>query len=132
MDIKKRQLNDVTVLDLDGRFVLGADRQFGHLVDANIEAGGRKLIVNLAKVKYMDSSGLGELIAGHRAMQQANGHIKLLHLNERLIDLMVNTKLISVFEMFDSESEAIASFPPDINSPRSLGRLDDDGGNQHL
>ena len=132
MQIEERQLNDVTVLDLDGRFVLGADRQFGHLVDANIEAGGRKLIVNLAKVKYMDSSGLGELIAGHRAMQRANGQIKLLHLNDRLIDLMISTKLISVFEMFDSESEAIASFTPDVNQLQSLGRLDDKGGNQRL
>ena len=132
MHIEERQLNDVTVLDLDGRFVLGADRQFGLLVDANIEAGGRKLIVNLAKVKYMDSSGLGELIAGHRAMQRANGHIKLINLNERLIDLMINTKLLSVFETFDSESEAIASFTHDVNQPKSLGRLDDDGGHQHL
>jgi anti-sigma B factor antagonist len=132
MHIEERQMNDVTVLDLDGKFVLGADRQFGQLVDANIEAGGRKLIVNLAKVKYMDSSGLGELIAGHRAMQQANGHIKLIHLNERLIDLMVNTKLISVFEMFDSESAAIASFTPDANPLQSPGRLDDDGGDQPL
>ena len=130
MHIEERQLNDVTILDLDGRFVLGADRQFGLLVDANIEAGGRKLIVNLAKVKYMDSSGLGELIAGHRAMQRANGHIKLINLNERLIDLMINTKLISVFEMFDSESEAIASFSPDANQLQSLGRLDGNGCNQ--
>jgi anti-anti-sigma factor len=132
MEIKERQMNDVTVMDLDGRFVLGADRQFGQLVEANIEAGRRKLIVNLARVKYMDSSGLGELVAGYRAMRQANGHIKLLHLNERLINLLITTKLISVFEMFDSESEAIASFLPDVNPVQSLSRLDDDGGNQHV
>jgi len=132
MNISERKLNDVTVLDLDGKFVLGSDRQFGHLVEANIQAGGRKLIVNLAKVVYMDSSGLGELIAGYRAMQQANGHLKLLHLNDRLIGLLITTKLISVFEMFDSESSAISSFTPDVNQLRSFDRLNDDGGNQHL
>jgi anti-anti-sigma factor len=67
MNISERKMNDVTVLDLDGRFALGSDRQFGHFVEANIQAGGRKLIVNLAKVVYMDSSGLGELVAGYRA-----------------------------------------------------------------
>jgi len=113
MNINERKLDDVTVLDIDGRFVLGADRQFGHLVDDHIEAGGRKLIVNLEKVGYMDSSGLGELIAGHLAMEQVNGRIKLLHLNGRLSNLLITTKLITVFETFDSESAAISSFTPD-------------------
>src|ERR1051325_3738781 len=123
MNIYERKLNDITVMDLDGRFVLGADRQFGHLVDANIEAGSRKLIINLARVKYMDSSGLGELVAGYRAMRQANGPHKLLHLNERIINLLITTKLVAVFDMFDSESAAIASFSPDVNPFRSLSRL---------
>lgn len=132
MNIYERQLNDVTVLDLDGRFILGGDRQFGHLVEAHIEAGSRKLIVNLERVVYMDSSGLGELVAGYRAMQQANGQIKLLHLNSRLIGLMVTTKLISVFEMFDSELAAVASFSPEMTQLKSPDRLDDDGAAQHL
>lgn len=132
MNINERKLKDVLVLDLDGKFVLGADRQFGHHIKAHIESGGRKLIINLAKVSFMDSSGLGELVAGYRAMQRANGHIKLLHLNHRLVDLLITTKLITVFETFDTESAAISSFPADINPPKSLGRLDDDGGNQHV
>ena len=113
MNINERKLNDVTVLDIDGRFALGADRQFGDLVDAHIEAGDRKLIVNLAKVGYMDSSGLGELIAGYLAMQQVDGRIKLLHLKGRLSNLLITTKLITVFETFESESDAISSFTAD-------------------
>jgi len=113
MKINERKLNDVTVLDLDGRLVLGADRQFGHFVDAHIAAGGRKLIVNLAKVGYVDSSGLGELIAGYMAMQKVDGQIKLLHLKDRLSNLLITTKLITVFETFDSESAAVSSFTPD-------------------
>jgi anti-sigma B factor antagonist len=110
MNIQERKLNDVAVFDLDGNFVLGSDSQFKHHVADNIKAGGRKLIVNLARVSYIDSSGLGELVAGYIAMRQVSGQIKLLHLNDRLSSLLVTTKLITVFETYDSESAAISSF----------------------
>ena len=110
LNINERKLNDVTVLDLDGSFVLGGDGKFRQLVNANIEGGGRKLIVNLAKVGYMDSSGLGELISCYTQMQRVSGHMKLLNLNARLNQLLVLTKLITVFETFDSETAAISSF----------------------
>ena len=110
MNIQERRLNDVAVLDLDGSFTLGGQRLFKQHVDANIEAGGRKLIINLAKVNYMDSSGLGELISCFIAMQRVNGHIKLIHLNDRLSNLLITTKLITVFETFDSEPAAVSSF----------------------
>ena len=110
MNISERKVNDVTLLDMDGRFVLGDRGQFKQLVDANIKAGGRKLIVNLAKLGYMDSSGLGELISAFVAMHRVNGHIKLLHLHDRLNELLITTKLITIFETFDSESAAISSF----------------------
>src|SRR6185503_10493220 len=110
MNINERKLNDVTVLDLEGSFILGENSQFKQRVAADIEGGGRRLIVNLAKVGYMDSSGLGELISGYIAMQRVSGHIKLLHLNDRLNNLLVVTKLITVFDTFESESAAISSF----------------------
>jgi anti-sigma B factor antagonist len=110
LNISERKLEDVTVLDLDGSFVLGGDGKFRQFVDANIESGSRKLIVNLAKVGYMDSSGLGELIACYTQMQRVSGHIKLLNLNARLNQLLVITKLSTVFETFDSETAAISSF----------------------
>ncbi len=114
MNISERKLNDVTVFDLEGRFVLGVDRQFKLHVTANIEAGVRKIIVNLAKLDYMDSSGLGELISCYIYMQRVNGQIKLLHLSDRLSNLLVTTKLITVFETYDSEAAAISSFTPEM------------------
>jgi len=114
MTIQERTLSDITVLDLDGRFVLGEDRQFKQRVAANIEGGGRKLIINLSGVHYLDRSGLGELISGYVAMKRVNGHMKLTHLSKRLNQLLVITKLITVFETFDSEAAAISSFAPDI------------------
>jgi anti-sigma B factor antagonist len=110
MIINERRLNDITVMDLDGKFVLGGEAEFKKYVSAKIKAGDRKLIVNLARVNYMDSSGLGELVAGYIAMQRVSGHIKLLHINNRVNNLLVVTKLLTVFETFDSESAAISSF----------------------
>ena len=75
------------------------------------------MIVNLAKVAYMDSSGLGELISCFTKMRRATGNMKLLHLNHRLNQLLIITKLITVFETFDSESAAISSFIPKPDSP---------------
>jgi anti-sigma B factor antagonist len=110
MNIKERTLKDVAVFDLDGRFVLGGQSEFRQTVDAHIRGGGRKLLVNLARLEYMDSSGLGELVSCYLSMQRAGGAIKLLHLNDRLNSLLVTTKLITVFETFDSESAAVSSF----------------------
>jgi anti-sigma B factor antagonist len=116
MKIHERTLDNVTVLDLEGKFVLGEDRQFKRQVTAYIEGGGRKLIVNLAKLDYMDSSGLGELIAGYMAMKREDGDMKLIHLSNRINQLLVITKLITVFETFDSEAAAISSFTPALAS----------------
>jgi anti-sigma B factor antagonist len=110
MKIEERTKDDVILFDLNGSFVLGEDGEFKHRVATKIKAGRRKLIVNMAKVGRMDSSGLGELIAGYIAMQRVSGHIKLLHVNDRMHDLLITTKLITVFETFDSEPEAISSF----------------------
>ena len=116
MNIKERTLGDVTVLDLDGKFVLGQDGQFKQRIAANIEGGGRKLLINLSGVHYMDSSGLGELISGYISMKRMNGQMKLVHLSHRLTELLVITKLITVFETFDSEAAAISSFSPALES----------------
>src|SRR5437868_6145970 len=112
MNIIKRTLRDVTVLDLEGSLALGENAKFRQHVAASINAGARKLIVNLARVEYMDSCGLGELISGYTAMQRVSGHFKLLNLSNRLQRLLVITKLTSLFETFDSELAAVASFTP--------------------
>ena len=112
MNIIERTINDVTILDIEGNLALNENARFRRHVTGAIDAGAHKLIVNLARVKYMDSSGLGELISCYTALQRVNGHIKLLHLSDRLRYLLAITKLDSVFETFDSEPEAISSFAP--------------------
>src|SRR5689334_14411447 len=113
MNIQERKVNDITVLDLEGTFVLGGEGGFKQQVERIITDGSRKLLINLAKVNYMDSSGLGELISGYTKMQRVGGEMKLLNLSHRLIQLLVITKLITVFETFESESEALSSFTTD-------------------
>jgi anti-sigma B factor antagonist len=110
MNIIERTLNDVTILDLEGNLTLGGNMEFRQRINTIINSGARKLIVNLAGVQYMDSCGLGELISCYTAMQRVSGHLKLLHLNHRLQQLLVVTKLITLFETFNSESAAVANF----------------------
>ena len=110
MNIIERTLNDITVLDLDGNLALEGNAQFRECVTATIDAGTRKLIVNMAKVPYMDSSGLGEIISCYVTLQRVSGRLKLLHLNDRLQNLLALTKVTSLFETFDSEPAAVGSF----------------------
>jgi anti-sigma B factor antagonist len=110
MKINERTLNDITVLDLDGNLALEANAEFRKRVNVAIDAGTRKLIVNFARVPYMDSSGLGELISCYITLQQLSGHLKLIHLSDRLQTLMAITKLGAIFETFDSEPAAVSSF----------------------
>jgi anti-sigma B factor antagonist len=120
MNIIERTLNDVIVLDLEGDLALESNAQFGKHVADIIDAGARKLIVNMARVKYMDSSGLGELISCYTTLQRVSGRIKLLHLSDRLQYLLAITKLTSVFETFDSEPAAVASFARDLKERSQL------------
>ena len=110
MNIIERTINDVTVLEIEGNLALNENVRFRRPGAGAIDAGVRKLIVNLARVKYMDSSGLGELISCYTALRRLNGHAKLLHLNNRLQYLLAITKLDTVFETFDSEPVAVSSF----------------------
>lgn len=114
MNIIERTINDVTVLDLEGNLALDEIARFRRNVTGDIDAGARKLIVNLARVKYMDSGGLVSLspVSCYTVLQRVNGLVKLLHLNNRLQYLLAITKLDSVFETFDSEPTAVSSFAP--------------------
>lgn len=116
MIIRERKINDITVLDLEGTFALGDQSAFSKQIETLIDGGNRKLLINFAKLNYLDSSGLGELVASYMGMRQVKGEIKLVNINQRLHDLMVITKLVTVFETFDSEPSAIFSFtiPPKL------------------
>lgn len=110
MKITERTLNDITVLELDGELALDHNAQFRKKANAAFDAGARKLIVNLAKVEYMDSSGLGELISCYTTLKKLGGRLTLLQLNHRLQHLLTITKLHTVFETFETEAAAVASF----------------------
>ncbi len=111
MEITERSVGGVTVLDLDGRILLGqGDEVLRHTVRSLIAGGTRKLLLNLAAVPHVDSAGLGELVRCHTRMVQAGGSVKLLNLTARMQDLLSITKLATVFESFESEDSAVASF----------------------
>lgn len=114
MEISERQLGNITVVDLSGNLAREENAQFRKHIAAIINAGSRKLILNLASVSHMDSSGLGELISCYRTIQALSGHVKLLNPNHRLQNLLVITKLDTLFEIFDSEAVAIDSFASDL------------------
>ena len=111
MQITERSVGGVTVLDLNGKILLGeGDDVLRDSVRGVIAAGGRKLLLNLGEVPYVDSAGLGELVRCHTRMVQAGGSVKLLNLTARMQDLLQITKLVTVFETFESEDSAVGSF----------------------
>lgn len=114
LDVNRRSVDGVTILDFDGRLVMGPEATDARHSFTDAAASEIKnLIVNLEKVAYIDSTGLGTLIVGHSAMKDVGGAMKLLHLSERHMALMVLSKLTTVFEIFNDEQLAINSFYPD-------------------
>jgi anti-sigma B factor antagonist len=111
MTVSERTVGGITVLDLNGQLVLGASAEgLRDKVRSLLQQGQRQFIVNLAGVPYMDSSGLGELVQSYATVTRQGGALKLLHLTSRLRDLLVITKLATVFDCYDSEDAALASF----------------------
>ena len=111
LNINDRQVGDVTILDIDGNLRIGEGSVvLGKAIRRLAEAGQKQILLNLAHVSYIDSSGLGELVAAHVALSKSGGRIKLLHLTRRVRELMVITKLLTVFDSYDNESEALNSF----------------------
>jgi anti-sigma B factor antagonist len=106
-----RQVGDVTVIDAAGRITLGEGASaFRDLIRDLATKGDKKLLLNLADVSYIDSSGIGELVSGFTTVTNHGGSLKLLGLSKRVKDLLQITKLYTVFEAFDDEAEAVRSF----------------------
>lgn len=106
-----RQVGDVSVIDAAGRITLGEGAStFRETVREMIAKGDRKLLLNLADVTYIDSSGIGELVSGFTTVTNQGGQLKLLNLTKRVQDLLQITKLYTVFEVFDDEASAVRSF----------------------
>jgi anti-sigma B factor antagonist len=111
MHIDERKVGDITILDLKGKMTLGeGDEMLRNKINAVAGAGGKKIILNLGDVPYIDSAGLGEVVRTYTTVSRQGGSLKLLNLTKRIQDLLAITKLLTVFETYDSENEAIKSF----------------------
>src|SRR5580700_1854903 len=111
MQIEERAVGDVIVLDLKGKVTLGqGDELLKDKVNSLVNQGHRKIVLNLADVPYVDSAGLGEIVRTYTTVSRQGGSMKLLNLTKRITDLLAITKLLTVFETFEVESDAVRSF----------------------
>jgi len=111
MQIEERVVGGVVVLDLKGKITLGeGDELLKDKVNSLVNQGAKKIILNLADVPYVDSAGLGEIVRTYTTVSRQGGSLKLLNLTKRITDLLSITKLLTVFETFESENDAVRSF----------------------
>ena len=109
--INKREVGGITVVDLSGRLTLGdASAQLRGTLRELLDAGKKKIVLNLGQVNYIDSSGLGELVSGFTTVKNQGGQLKLANLTQKVNDLLTITKLYTVFEVHNDESAAVQSF----------------------
>ena len=111
MQIEERRTGDVTILALMGKLTLAEGRDLlKDKVGDVVQAGHNKLLIDLTEVPYVDSAGLGELVRTYTAVNRSGGQLKLLGLAKRIKDVLALTKLLTVFEIFETEEEALDSF----------------------
>jgi anti-sigma B factor antagonist len=111
MKITNREVDHVTILDVSGRIVLGDETEaLRNSVRELIGKGKKKIVLNLAEVDYIDSSGVGELVASFTAVRNSGGELKLLNLTQKVHDVLNVTKLYTVFDIKDDEFKAVKSF----------------------
>ena len=111
MVIEERIIGDVTILDLKGKMTLGeGDELLKDKINSLIHQGQKKLLLNLEGVPYIDSAGLGEIVRTYTTVSRQGGNLKLVNLTKRITDLLSITKLLTVFDTYDSEPEAIKSY----------------------
>ena len=111
MIVSERPSGAVTILDVDGGITVGdAAQQLRDNVRSLLQQGRKQILINLAAVPYVDSAGLGELVQGFATTSQQGGALKLVNATNRLRDLLVITKLATIFEIFEDEQQAVTSF----------------------
>jgi len=121
LEIHRKEREGVTILDMKGRITVGPEATaLRESVAAAVSDSIRNLVLNLAQVDFIDSTGLGAVVMCSTTMRKAGGTVKLLNLNRRNIELLVMTKLATVFEIFNDETDAVNSFFPD----RKLNQFD--------
>lgn len=110
MNIVQRKIGDITILDLQGNIMFeDGDVELRGAVASALEAGGRKVILNMGEVPYLDSAGLSELVRSFVAVNKRGGRLVLFDLTRKVHDLLSIAKLLTILETFESEAEAIAS-----------------------
>ena len=111
LNISERMVGDLTILDMDGKITIGEGSvALRTAIRRLLEEGKKKILLNLARVGYIDSSGIGELVSSYTAINKEGGQLKLLNLTQKLQDLLTITKLLTVFDVYDSDEEAMKSF----------------------
>jgi anti-sigma B factor antagonist len=113
-EISERAKEGIAVFDLTGRLIVGPFcGALREKIQAALQAEKRQIILNLAGVDYIDSTGLGTMVLCYTSAQKAGGTLKLLNLNRRGLELLVLTKLTTIFDIFNDEQDALNSFYPD-------------------
>jgi len=111
MQIEERVVNDVTILDLKGKITLGeGDEVLKDKINSLILQNRKRILLNLEDVPYIDSAGLGEIVRTYTTVSRQGGQLKLVNLTKRITDLLSITKLLTVFETFESEADALQSY----------------------
>jgi anti-sigma B factor antagonist len=111
MKSQVRDHGDVRIVELSGKITIGSgDVKIRELIDESLAAGKKNLVLDLAGVSTIDSSGIGEMVACYTTVTKKGGHLKLLRLSPKINDILQVTQLITVFEVFDDEAEAVRSF----------------------
>jgi anti-sigma B factor antagonist len=111
MTANTRQVVDVTIVDISGRIVLGAESAaLRGLICDLLTKGHKNIVLNLSDVNYIDSSGLGNLVGAFTSVRKQGGELKLLHLTNKVHDLLQITRLYTVFDIMDDEAVAVKSF----------------------
>lgn len=111
MQIEERIVDGITILDLKGKMTLGeGDELLKDKINSLMNQGRGKILLNLEGVPYIDSAGLGEIVRTYTTVSRQGGTMKLVNLTKRITDLLAITKLLTVFETYDNESEALKSY----------------------
>lgn len=111
LQIAERQAGDVTTLDLWGQITIGETSEaLRNEITRLVDGGQKKILLHMAGVRQVDSSGLGNLVACFTSVKRKGGELKLVKLSDRIQDLMLMTKLLTVFDLYDNEEQALGSF----------------------
>jgi len=115
LQMTNSEVDGVSLVTLNGRIVLGEESTaLREKLKGLIAGGNKKIVLNMAEIDYIDSSGLGALVAAHLSAQNAGASIRLCNLGKKFHEVMQLTKLLTVFDVYDTEAAAVGSFPSSL------------------